>query len=63
MSILSPGAKVNLNTMIKETCEVGYHQVDHNRIMECQNNGRWEPFISNRLCLSKRFLVINLNVQ
>lgn len=22
--------------------------------MECMKNGRWEPFISDRLCLSKR---------
>lgn len=51
-AVLSPGSSVNENVIVEENCEEGYHKAVPYRFMIC-SNGNWNPFVSDRLCLSK----------
>lgn len=54
--LLYPGYNVNQNELVNEDCETGYHKVDRLRIMKCIENGQWETYVNDKLCLSKSVL-------
>ncbi|CAI6350599.1 unnamed protein product [Macrosiphum euphorbiae] len=49
-SILSPGALIDPNTTVIESCKVGYHKAHLNGFRVCQIYGIWKTY-SEKLCL------------
>lgn len=61
--VLLPGTKIDRYRLIEENCKTGYHQTEYNRILMCKKTGRWEPDITNKLCLSKYYASISITVR
>ncbi|VVC40545.1 Hypothetical protein CINCED_3A012307 [Cinara cedri] len=47
------GTEVDKYEVIYETCEKGYHKVAPFKHMICDKTGKWNPLISQKLCLKK----------
>lgn len=51
--IIPPGSEVIQGHTINEDCTPGYFKIDRYRYMICEKNGKWDPDIPDKLCLSK----------
>lgn len=52
-SVLTPGSVVDQYRIVVETCKPGYYKAYPDRSMICSATGKWEPYYSDKLCLSK----------
>lgn len=55
---LSPGARVEPDTLVETNCEEGYYRNASSAVlMFCTSNGIWKPKV-NKLCISKCYIIV-----